>query len=112
MSDLTDHRPAPEYSEPTMTRHGDGTVTVAWPIKGTRAATLVSDELVEQWVATINELAELRRRLPDTDLFQRAASASRNACQDAWFSWVPEMLERLARSVGVHPVTRPVGDAT
>lgn len=63
MSDIEPTIYVGEYSEPVMTRAVDGTVTVDWTRRGYKGITLVSDHLVDEWVATINENVRLHAEL-------------------------------------------------
>ena len=49
-------------SEPTFTRHADGSITAEWP-DPPRPFYEVSHELLVQWLADLNELNDLRRQI-------------------------------------------------
>lgn len=54
---------AERFSEPVVTRH-DGqppTYTLEWSHRGVRRETVMADELVEEWVADMNEMERLRK---------------------------------------------------
>lgn len=65
-----------EYSEPVMTRDADGYVTADWSRKGYKGMTLMSDQFVDEWVATVNDNVRLRAELVSA---QTAASEAERA---------------------------------
>lgn len=54
----------PEFSE-CLFHDRDGTIVLEWTRRGYRRCVLVADELIEQWVADLNELRSLRARVGD-----------------------------------------------